>query len=52
MLPGKTEVVSASLAELAGEKIGHYKLLQQIGEGGCGVVCMAEQEQPSAAGSP
>ena len=46
MLPGKTEVVSASLAELAGEKIGHYKLLQQIGEGGCGVVYMAEQEQP------
>jgi serine/threonine protein kinase len=46
MLPGKTEVVSASLVELVGEKIGHYKLLQQIGEGGCGVVYMAEQEQP------
>jgi WD40 repeat protein/serine/threonine protein kinase len=27
-------------------KIGHYKLLQQIGEGGCGVVFMAEQEEP------
>ncbi|MGA2247024.1 MAG: protein kinase [Verrucomicrobiota bacterium] len=28
------------------EKIGRYKLLQQIGEGGCGVVFMAEQEEP------
>src|SRR5260370_1044046 len=26
--------------------IGHYKLLQQIGEGGCGVVYMAEQQEP------
>ena len=31
---------------LAGERIGRYKLLQQIGEGGCGVVYMAEQEEP------
>src|SRR5262245_18492337 len=31
------------LSEKAGEAIGHYKLLQQIGEGGCGVVYMAEQ---------
>ena len=33
-------------AEKPGDKIGPYKLLQQIGEGGCGVVYMAEQEQP------
>lgn len=37
-------------ARLPGEKpgdwIGRYKLLQQIGEGGCGVVFMAEQEEP------
>jgi eukaryotic-like serine/threonine-protein kinase len=33
-------------SEKAGDRIGRYKLLQQIGEGGCGVVYMAEQEQP------
>jgi tRNA A-37 threonylcarbamoyl transferase component Bud32 len=27
-------------------RIGRYKLLQKIGEGGCGVVYMAEQEEP------
>src|SRR6266496_1938943 len=34
------------LTEKPGDKIGRYKLLQQIGEGGCGVVYMAEQEEP------
>jgi WD40 repeat protein/serine/threonine protein kinase len=32
--------------EKLGLKIGRYKLLQQLGEGGCGVVYMAEQEEP------
>ena len=32
--------------EEGGERIGPYKLLQQIGEGGFGVVWMADQEQP------
>src|SRR5271154_3097234 len=32
--------------EKPGDRIGRYKLLQQIGEGGCGVVYMAEQEEP------
>ena len=34
------------VGEKAGDRIGHYKLLQQIGEGGCGIVFMAEQEEP------
>ena len=36
----------AAPGERAGGRIGRYKLLQQIGEGGCGVVYMAEQEEP------
>ncbi len=36
----------ALVTQKPGDKIGHYKLLQQIGEGGCGVVYMAEQEEP------
>jgi serine/threonine protein kinase len=30
----------------AGTVIGHYKLLEKIGEGGCGIVWMAQQEVP------
>ena len=41
----RTIEVSETPAE-PGEKIGRYKLLQTIGEGGCGVVYMAEQEEP------
>ena len=37
---------TASPGEQAGDRIGHYKLLRQIGEGGCGVVYLAEQEEP------
>jgi len=40
-----TNVLPSSF-EKAGDRIGRYKLLQQIGEGGCGVVYMAEQEEP------
>src|SRR5260221_10795611 len=42
--PKAAQVVPAG--EKAGDRIGHYKLLQQIGEGGCGGVYMAEQEAP------
>src|SRR5690242_21827568 len=35
-----------AVGEKPGDRIGHYKLLQQIGEGGYGVVYMAEQEAP------
>jgi len=44
--PKATIVLSFPLTEKPGDKIGRYKLLQQIGEGGCGVVYMAEQEEP------
>src|ERR1700677_3706240 len=39
-------VIGEALPERVGSVIGPYKLLQQIGEGGFGVVYMAEQEQP------
>ena len=34
------------ITERPGTIVGHYKLLQQIGEGGMGVVFMAEQTEP------
>src|SRR6476660_1593765 len=37
---------SARVTEKPGDRIGHYKLLQKIGEGGCGLVYMAQQEEP------
>src|SRR5439155_8454048 len=33
-------------AEAVGSRIGPYKLLQRLGEGGMGTVYLAEQEQP------
>jgi serine/threonine protein kinase len=52
----KPALALAGSAKTAGEKIeaeeelgqwiGRYKLLQKIGEGGCGVVYMAEQQEP------
>jgi serine/threonine protein kinase/tetratricopeptide (TPR) repeat protein len=37
---------SPSDVEAPGSRVGPYKLLQEIGKGGMGVVYMAEQEQP------
>jgi len=45
--PGERVLDSSSTGgEMVGARVGRYKLLQQIGEGGCGVVFMAEQEEP------
>jgi len=45
---GNSEAIDAefSFAEGLGSRISHYKLLQKIGEGGGGVVFMAEQDKP------
>src|SRR5207245_805742 len=43
---GRTVRLPLPPTEKPGDRIGRYKLLQQIGEGGCGVVYMAEQEEP------
>ena len=42
----RSTIFITPISEAAGTVIGRYKLLQQIGEGGCGVVYMAEQQEP------
>ncbi len=45
--PGRNASTLVSpLSERPGDRIDRYKLPQKIGEGGCGTVYMAEQEQP------
>jgi serine/threonine protein kinase/WD40 repeat protein len=44
--PGGTVRLPGLPEAKPGDRIGRYKLLQQIGEGGCGIVYMAEQEEP------
>src|SRR5690349_6607307 len=41
-----TVTISPPLTEKPGDRIRNYKLLQQIGQGGCGVVYVAEQSEP------
>ena len=38
--------MAAPLVEQPGTVVGHYKLVEQIGEGGMGVVYLAEQTEP------
>ena len=40
------KVRATQIGEKPGDRIDRYKLLQQIGEGGCGTVFMAEQDEP------
>src|SRR5262249_15955007 len=44
--PERTVKPSLPPTEKPGDRIGRYKLLEQIGEGGCGAVYVAEQEEP------
>src|SRR5436853_3158869 len=45
-LPEQPKATVVPITEKPGDCINRYKLLQQIGEGGCGVVYMAEQTEP------
>src|ERR1700756_3064558 len=45
-LPEQPKATVVPITEKPGDRIGRYKLLQQIGEGGCGTVYMAEQTEP------
>ena len=44
--PSPSPPVMNPLTEKPGDRIGRYKLLERIGEGGCGVVYVAEQTEP------
>ncbi len=46
LAPGIGASIDEPITEKPGTAIGPYKLLQQIGEGGFGVVYMAEQMHP------
>ena len=51
MAVGETRIPSSPapavpLTEQPGDRIGHHILREKIGEGGCGIVYVAEQQEP------
>src|SRR5437867_9400931 len=42
----KIELAEEPADEGVGQTLGRYKLLERVGEGGCGVVYVAEQTEP------
>jgi len=44
--PSEANVAAEISGEMTGTRVGRYKLLKPLGEGGCGVVYLAEQEEP------
>src|SRR5881409_576073 len=42
----KLDFAKESADEAVGQTLGRYKLLERVGEGGCGVVYVAEQTEP------
>jgi len=43
---GEVTVQDAHDVQAVGQTLGHYKLLERLGEGGCGIVYVAEQTEP------